>query len=143
MKLLTRTISVIAVALTITLFANCDDKDSPTAQETQLKKLSAKTWSIQSVEIDGVDHTALFQGMTLSITKNSFSATNGGDVWPASGTWEFADERATLITRGDNVSITIEVLADSQLSFSLAWNETTFGPGRGKSISGTHVFNFN
>lgn len=143
MKALTYILSFIVGISSVMLISSCDGDDNPSAQEAQLKKLTAKTWKIQSVKIDGVDHTQLFQSMTLTISKSSFTTTNGGQVWPASGTWEFADEQGTTITRGDNITITIEAASESELRLSLQWNETTFGPGREKSISGTHVFSFN
>ncbi|HEY0742247.1 MAG TPA: hypothetical protein VGD40_12325 [Chryseosolibacter sp.] len=143
MKALTYILSLLIGISSVMLISSCDGDDSPTAQEAQLKKLTAKTWEVQSVRIDGVDHTQLFQNMTLAISKSSFTTTNGGQVWPASGTWEFADEQATTIIRGDNITITIEAAAESELRLSLQWNETTFGPGRKKSISGMHVFSFN
>jgi hypothetical protein len=143
MKLFKIILPIVLLVCSIILFASCDKEDNPTVQETQLKKLEAKTWSVQSVQIDGVDHTSLFQGMTLTITKNSFTSTNGGSVWPSSGTWGFTDEQASAILRNDNTTITIESISESQLRLSLNWSETTFGPGRKKSISGSHVFDFN
>ena len=121
----------------------CDNQDDPTAQETQLKKLVAKTWNVQSVKVDGVDHTELFQNMTLTIAKSSFTSTYGGTVWPAAGTWEFADQRGTLMNRGDNLSVTIVDVSHTELKLSLQWSETTFGPGRISSIGGLHEFTFN
>jgi hypothetical protein len=135
-------LSIIVLFFFAFTLLNCGN-DEPSAQEVQLKKLTQKTWQIQSVNVNGVDQTMLFLGMTLSIAKNSFTTTAGGTVWPSSGTWEFADDKATTFTRGDNVLVTIEAISESHMTLTLVWDETTFGPGRKKSISGMHVFNFN
>ncbi len=140
MKSLCKTIFACLAICLATLQIACD-KEGPTAQETQLKKLESKLWSVNSVIVDGADRTSLFQGMTLRFSGKTFSATSGGHVWPASGSWEFTDAAATTILRNDNVTVTIEQISESQLELSLFWSETTFGPGRTKSISGTHVFN--
>lgn len=143
MKALTYILPLIVCVSSLMLISSCDGDDGPTAQEAQLKKLTAKTWKVQSVKVDGVDHTGLFQNMSLTISNSSFTTSNGGPVWPPSGTWEFADEQGTTITRGDNVTITIEAVSDAELSLSLQWDETTFGPGREKSTNGMHAFSFN
>src|SRR6478736_2346420 len=75
MKLLTRTLSLLAIASTALFFANCggggDDKKP---EEIELGKLT-KTWNIVSANLDGTNRTTDFSNfkLTLSGTFNSGS----------------------------------------------------------------------
>jgi hypothetical protein len=84
----------------------------------------------------------LFTGMTLKFTATNYTTTNGGVVWPASGTWTFTDDIAKKIKRNDNLEITITEITDASLKLTLSWTAGTFGSGRVASVVGTHVFNF-
>ena len=136
-------ILLLAIFGLIIHFSSCDKVDDPTAQELQLRKLTSKTWSIQSVYVDGVDRSSLFDDMQLTIGENTFTTTNGGTVWPASGMWHFSNTQGTVIERGDQVVINIIEVTEVSLKLSLTWTETTLGPGRSKSISGEYIFSFN
>jgi hypothetical protein len=39
--------------------------------------------------------------------------------------------------------INIVEVTEVSLKLSLTWTETSFGPGRGKSIAGEYIFSFN
>jgi hypothetical protein len=63
-------------------------------------------------------------------------------VWPASGTWVFADGNAKTITRSDNLAVTITEVTDTKLVLTLTWATTTLGGGRVESVKGINVFTF-
>jgi hypothetical protein len=137
-----------AVAISITLVAafaflsGCKGGDDPTPQEVTTQQLVAPTWKLTSVLVDGVDKTSLFTNMTLKFTATNYTTTNGGVVWPASGTWTFTDDTAKKIKRNDNLEVIITEITETSLKLSLTWATGTFGSGRVSSVAGNHVFNF-
>lgn len=104
--------------------------------------LTNKTWSIQSVHVDDIDKTTLFSNMKLAFTDGDYTTINGGDTWPASGTWAYASGSTTKIIRDNELEIAIEELTNAQLTLTLQWAKTTFG-GRVGSVQGKNVFVFN
>jgi hypothetical protein len=116
--------------------------DDPSATQVALNKLKSGVWRIDQVYVDGADRTSLFTGMTLQFTSTTYSTTNGDPVWAASGTWTFTDKTGNLITRDDGVQLTISSLTKSALTFSMQWDETTYGSGRKRSVAGPHTFEF-
>ena len=104
--------------------------------------LKASTWTMQTVVVDAVDQSTVYKGLTLNFTDTGYSSTNGGVVWPASGTWVFADASAKTITRNDNLAITITEVTDAKLILSLTWAKTTLAGGRVESVKGLNVFTF-
>jgi hypothetical protein len=137
------------LVLPVILFANCGpEPTAPLTKQEEVTQLltgsgtSSKTWHLQSVSIDGVDKSSLFTGMTLSFTSSSFTVSNGGPVWPATGTWTFTSDAATTIRRNDGLEMTVDATSSS-LKLTLTWSKNTFGPGRQLSVSGQHVFTFN
>jgi hypothetical protein len=80
--------------------------------------------------------------MTLKFTATNYTTTNGGVVWPASGTWTFTDDTAKKIRRNDNLEITLTEITDASLKLTLSWTAGTFGLGRVSSVAGIHSFNF-
>jgi hypothetical protein len=125
------------------LFLTSCKKDDPEPETARIQKiLAANSWVIQAVTVNEVDQTNLFTGLTLSFTKTNYSSTNGGVVWPASGTWEFVDETAKTIVRNDGLQITINEVTNTSLKLALTWSTTTLGGGRTASVAGDHEFSF-
>ena len=133
-------LSLIALVITVLTLESCKDKTTPTASEIISKKLSTGAWKVKSVTVDNTDKTDLFKDFTLQYTATTYTTTHGTPVWPASGTWKFADEPATVITRDDGLEITIESIKDNEFIYSLTWTKTTYGAGRGSSVNGVHRF---
>ncbi|MFM9837453.1 MAG: hypothetical protein ACKVOQ_04270 [Cyclobacteriaceae bacterium] len=119
------------------LCAGC--KKSSTDPQPDL--LTKKTWTVSSVVVDGVDKTSLFANMTLNFSDKTYTTTNGGGAWLASGTWTYATSSTTVITRNDGLQITIDELTETKLKLSFDWAKTTFG-GRIQSVGGKNVFTF-
>jgi hypothetical protein len=130
--------------LTLVLLSCGPDDPQPTQTDIELAKeaLTSGPWKVKTVTVDGVDKTSLYGNLALSFTATSYSATGGGALWPASGTWSFADESGKTITRSDGLSITIEQATKEKLALKLSWAKTTLGAGRVESVSGSHTFSF-
>jgi hypothetical protein len=125
---------------------SCKD-DDPSATETNLNRLTAHHWNLTKVTVNGVDKTSLFIGFTLQWNKNnSFAVTDGGVMWPSTGTWSFTDGSAQTLfvslRNNTDAEVTIETLNDSNLLISLYWDETTLGQGRVRSVEGDYLFEF-
>jgi len=139
------TLPLIILALMIQL-SSCGKKNdvapTPTAQQTVTSQLIANTWKIQSVSVDGIDQTSVYKGLTISFTATSFTTTNGGVVWPASGTWSFPSATdATTMKRDDGILVTV-MATGATLQLSLTWSTTTLAGGKLESVKGQNVFNF-
>lgn len=126
----------------LTSVTSCGPDDAPTLAETErvAAAMRSGTWIVQSVMVDGVDRTSLYGALILKFTESSFTATNGGPVWPASGTWSFSDDTGKSVTRSDALKITVVEADASKLVLKLTWSKSTVGPGRAASVSGEHVF---
>lgn len=131
--------------------SSCDSGgDDPTTQMTKQEEVTSllvgagstpKTWTMQSVAVDGVDKSTLFGGMTIKFTAGTFTVANGGPLWPATGTWTFTSDQAITIKRDDGTEVQVQATATS-LKLTMTWNKKTFGTGRTTSVSGQHVFTF-
>ena len=142
-------LSLTALALTATLFVHCGGSDGePSAEDQVLKTLTANggQWgqnSSSTVEVDGVDVTEeLFDGFTITFGDKTYTTTGSSPVFPSSDTWTFKTntEGMVLIRASDDKEITINSLTDSELVFTLVWDQTTTSGGRQRSIPGPHVF---
>jgi hypothetical protein len=131
--------SIMLITL-MALLPGCKGGDDPTPKELTTQKLIANTWKISTVSVDGVDQTALFTNMTLTFTATRYTTTNGGVVWPASGSWSYTDNTAQKIKRDDNVEVTLTEVSETALKMTLTWAQGTFGSGRVSSVAGQHVF---
>lgn len=129
----------------IGLVSSCKDdveNPKPTLKEEAMEKLTNTTWKLERVTVDGVNHTAIYSGLTLSFTGTAYNSTNGGVVWPADGTWSFTNDQATVIKRNDGVDVTIQELTAQTLRLAMPWETNTLKPGRITSLAGQHVFTF-
>jgi hypothetical protein len=129
----------------ICFLANCsgdsDPKQSKTEKVTAL--LTSGTWSLQTVLVDGIDQTEIYEDLTLTFTEDAITSTNGRVVWAESDTWQFTDDTATEIERGDGLHITLEEISNNTLVLTLTWDDTTFETGgRTSSLAGVHTFTF-
>ena len=140
MKKIKTIISLIPL-LALLFIASCDKPVVVPETERVTTLMSSGTWKISSVTIDGASNNT-FAGMSLVYTKTSYTSTNGGVVWPASGTWLFKNETAKTITRSDGLEITIDSISETAFILSFLWAKGTLGGGRSNSVAGKHVFTF-
>jgi hypothetical protein len=140
-----KNIATLFVAITVSsllVLSGCK-KDDPQPETDRVKALLiANAWRIQTVSADGTDQTALFTGLTLTFTNTNYSTTNGGVVWPASGTWSFTDDTAKKILRSDGQEITVTEATSTSLKLSLTRTTGTLASGRFSSVAGNHIFSF-
>lgn len=142
MKIKNTSLASVLCLTFIMLFTACSEEE-PAPSDAVLSKLKSKTWNVSSVQVDGVDQTTLFAGMTLTFTVKDYQVNPANAIWPASGTWQFTDKEGTVITRNDGLEITVAEITESSLKLSLQWSKNTFGAGRIASVSGQHLFTFN
>jgi hypothetical protein len=146
MKPISNILNVTALTLVIisVLFMQGCKNDDPTVVETDrvAELLKANLWKMQSVMVDGTDQTTIYTGLTLRFTSTNYTTSNGGVLWPASGTWVFADATGKLLTRNDGLALTVEEITTTKLSLKLNSISTTLGGGRASSVSGNHTFVF-
>jgi hypothetical protein len=123
-------------------FSACDGEE-PTAAEKQMKLLVG-TWAINSVTVDGVDYSNLFNGFTLTFTDApaTYTPTNGGKVWTTASGFNFTDGAASQFNGPGGEVVNISTLTSNSLVLEMEWSTTTLSGGRVKSISGHHEFVF-
>lgn len=111
-----------------------DDPAGPTAQEEAFEKLSG-TWSLGStgsITIDGQDASQNYPGFGLSFTNGTYATTNAGDLFRASGTWQWADGATTnLINVDDGKQVSIQAL--TQNTFTFSFSHSSGGASAGSS----------
>jgi hypothetical protein len=123
-------------------FSGCSDDKKISRQEEVTAALTSGTWKVNTVAVGGVDKTSTYKDLSLTFTGTSFTSTNGGVIWPASGTFTFTDANASSIKRNDNLEVQIQEATTASLKLGLTWTKTTLGSGRVESTSGQHVFSF-
>ena len=147
MKTIKLFLSIILVATIIATLDSCkggaggDDPEPKTEPERVSELLQSTQWKLSSIKVDDVSKN-LFANMTITFTANGFTTTNGAPVWPASGTWTFSGSDAKTMTLGDQTTVAIESITETNLTLSLTWTKNTVGPGRVASVAGKHVFVF-
>lgn len=118
---------LISTAIVFCVLSCSKSSPTPASPQDQAKTmLTAAPWKLQSSSVDGVDQTALYTGFTITYTASGYTTTNGGAIWPASGTWSFQGTSTTTITRNDGVAVQIQ-LAASSLTMTINWTTTTLG----------------
>ena len=140
---ISRLVLSMIVLLSISL-SSCKDDETPqpSAKDIATEKLTAATWKMTKVTVDGVDQTSVYKDLTLTFTNTNYSSTNGKVIWPASGSWLFDNDQATSIKRNDGLVMSVENLTDTALRLGLEWETTSIGTGRVLAIKAKHVFEF-
>ena len=163
MKLLTRTLSLLAIASTTLFFAGCGGDDpGKKPEEVELGKL-AKTWNIVSADLDGATRTAEFANFKLTIGGTFDAANPDGpydyDVtgsrptpspWPDAangngGTWTFGGTPTTdsgLIARDDGTAMTYTI-SGGQLTLTFNFTGTGYAGAKTAQVNGNWTFVFN
>ncbi len=145
METIVRVTSLFIMSSALMFFSHCGDKPGP-APETDAKRhtqlLTASPWNVQTVLVDAVDKTAVYKNLKITFSATGFTTSNGGSVWPATGTWQFTDESGKLISRSDGLLVDLTEISSTKLVFGFAWSKTTLDGGRIGSVAGQHVFTF-
>lgn len=115
-------IRILCVALLLGLHISCKKKkkdEEPSAQELALEAL-AHSWSVSngSVIRDGLDVSANYVGLQLTFSDGSYNTSNAGELFAASGTWEWVGESTTQLTMDDGKTVTIGSVSGTTLVIS-------------------------
>lgn len=127
---------ILAVAM-VALSCKSDDPDVPNAKELAFEKLSGQ-WGLGqtgSIKVDGSNVSPNYPGFALSFTDGGYTTTNAGDLFNASGTWEWTDEDAQTLTLDDGKLIMINSLTTTEFIFSFTKSEGSVRAG----IEGNYV----
>ena len=117
--------------------------DGPSAEELRLQELTA-TWSVNSVINDGQNVTSQFNGFTLTVTsQQTYTTTNGGNAWPAQGTFELVNNNLDVFTRDDNVNISITSISETNLTLTFQITEVRGTASGTEGITGSFTFDLN
>ncbi len=121
-----RYIQVLLMFFTLAiLFVGCKNggEDSPSAQALAFEKL-AGSWGLSqgSIMVDGQDVSLNYADFALSITDGGYTTTNAGNLFSATGTWEWVDEEAKRISLQDGKEVTIVTLTETSFVFSFSFN---------------------
>jgi len=106
--------------LVVLMMVSACPSDDTTASDLAFENLSGN-WTLGttgSIEQDGEDVSLNFPGFTLSFADGTYATTSGGNLFRASGTWEWANEDGTTIILDTNEEVTILELTASLLRFS-------------------------
>lgn len=115
-----------SLALVFVLFiCSCgNDPDINVTQEEAFEKL-AGSWTLGatgSIVVDDTDVSANYPGFSLSFTDGAYNTTNAGDLFASSGTWEWVDEDARLISLDGGQQVTINSLTENLFDFSFSFS---------------------
>ena len=140
-------LTVVTFLAGFTFIMGCGEDDKgPTAEELRLEAI-AFTWNISTVTLDGADRLADWTNFSLTATASKgYSTSSSGDenVWPASGTWDFAGTTGAgldVINRSDGVTVNIDNITDTNLDLSFTYALAVPNKeGRVVSIEGDWVF---
>lgn len=123
LKFLNNRIVLVMCLLTITLSQSCGGDDGPTepsAQELAYEDL-AGNWQLESISLDNQDVILNYAGLILMFSTGSYTTQNAGDLFRASGTWQWADETtASRLNMDDGKEITIQSLSATRIQFSFS-----------------------
>jgi hypothetical protein len=118
---------------------NCQTDDGPGAKERTYKQLTESAWILESAALDNEDYTDLYEGMTLTFSRNGTYNTFGGNppVWSESGTYELVSS-SVLLLDGDR-QVTIETAEAKRLVLSFTYAGAS---ERTTSVGGNYSFAF-
>lgn len=134
---------LIWVALALFTASGCGGDDGPTPEQLRLNELTA-SWTLSSVINDGTDVSSQFGGFVLVVSGNqTYSTTNGGNAWPAQGTFQLLNDNLDAFLRDDNVQVNINAI--SEITLVLSFQITSVGGAANgvAGITGSFTFNLN
>ena len=156
MKFVTKWRSLITLFAAVLVLSSCGgDDNEKSEEEVQLDKLRG-TWSLSSVQNDGVDRTDEYTNMSITL---SGTYTSGGtynlasvaDEWPsispwkANDTWKFKSGAVgTGIVRVSDLQDMNYTLSnsDNTLTIEFTYGGQGFNNGRTESVGGNWIFTF-
>ncbi len=138
-------IQILLMLVFIVFATACGGDDDPTAQQLAFEKLSG-SWDLSqggSIIIDGQDATANFTGFAFTFTDGTYTTTNAGNMFRASGTWEWTDEEAQQLSVDDGKTITIVTLTETLFVFTFTSDGNPGAANHGEGIAGNYTITVN
>jgi hypothetical protein len=124
--------------LFIIIFASCSDDDSEANPQDAL----LKTWTLSSgdyIKKDDADVTADFDGFSISFNANGIYTTEAaGDLFPATGTWKWADTGTTNLLLDGDWPVAVSALSATHVTLALT-KDDGITSGRPASMAGEYV----
>lgn len=114
-----------------------DDTPQETPQEIA-QALLENNWTIAnggSITLDGSNVSNRYEGFSLDIENGTYTTTNAGDLFPATGTWEWVGTSDNQVTTESGKQITITQLTTTKFSFSFLKTDQNVAAG----VSGNYV----
>lgn len=123
-----RHIKVFALLVTIMIWScGPDDPSGPTLQEEAFAVL-AGDWGFGttgSIVLDGQDVSLNFPAFSLSFADGTYQTNSGGNLFNATGTWEWVNENAQQLMLDTGEEVTIISLTETAFEFSFFHNGNT------------------
>lgn len=129
---------LLGVFFSLISFYSCEnDPDiGPSLQEEVFEALAGQ-WSLNNgagrIILDGSDISANYPNFSLSFNDGNYNTIGGGDLFEATGTWEWLDEEAKQLELSDGKEITIILLNEERFTFSF-----TQSGARAAGLPGTY-----
>ena len=114
-----------------------DGPVEPSLQDLTYEKL-AGDWTLGqfgSIKVDGNNVSANYPGFSLSFAEGTYTTANAGDLFRASGTWQWGDASAHTVVLDDGKQVTIQSLTTTKFVFGFT-NAT--GPTRA-GLAGEYI----
>jgi hypothetical protein len=145
-------IIVLFILTAMLLLSACSSDETMSAQEKQLKKLSA-TWVVTSASMDGTDYSAEYADFELTLSGSTNSSVYAYGVlgrpeispWSSGGTWVFGTDVKSTLTRDSGADDATEIaysVTDDQLTLSFSFAGEGYHSGRISSVSGNWTYTF-
>ncbi|WP_420385318.1 hypothetical protein [Roseivirga sp.] len=124
--------------LIVLTIASCggggDDTPTPPEETPQeiAQALLENNWTVASggsISLDGSDVSNRYDGFSLDIENGTFTTTNAGDLFPATGTWQWVGTTDNQVTTGNGKSITITELSTTRFVFSFLKTDQNVAAG--------------
>ncbi|MGE0588711.1 MAG: hypothetical protein AB7O48_09065 [Cyclobacteriaceae bacterium] len=128
---------LLILLLALPLLSTSCKKDDPDPLEERIKELTA-SWKLGTVTNNNQDVSDQYTGFTLTVAGNNYTTTNGGNPWPASGSYEMRADNLNTIIRSDGTVITIDEISSSTLV--LSFNHASLSTGRVNGVTGSFTF---
>lgn len=100
-----------------------DTSVEPSEQELATELISA-TWRLGTIFVDDIDRTLHYPGFSFTFSDGTYQSTNAGELFNASGTWEWGSETTiNEILLDDGKVLNIQSFTTSQLVFSFTQSD--------------------
>jgi hypothetical protein len=133
-----RCVLVLLIVMLAGIFPACSDDDA--AADPQAALLN--TWALTGdgyIQKDDVDVSGEYQGLTISFQSNGvYTTTEGGDLFPATGTWKWADGSTSALVLDGSWAVTVSGLSTTHLQLSLT-HDDGITSGRKTSLAGDYI----